>query len=557
MTRHRLLLVLVAVVVAFGLFLLLRDRDDPTPGSAPPVAEPQPVPRVEPENAIERTPVADPPPRRRGPKTAGPAGPGRRRASDAPGLHGVVKEHGGGGVRGVHIELVDADGAALLSTTSADGGRFAFDQVVEQAKALTSRPSLDGLPIIRHTGLPVTTNQDIVLWVPPTGHITGTVVDANGRPVAGADVGTDKPYMPMGMLPWQVVAGPKPKPAFSAKSDAHGHFEFRFARSGPHRLRANHDGRTGSVRADSNERGVVIRLGSHLDGAVTFSGTLTDRVTGAPIAAARVWVQRVSRTQGGYSATGVASATTDELGHYEVQGIDVGTYQLGTMPKGFARLEVDERQFAAGQHVVDMALLPARKLRVRVLLPDGQPAKRALVRARDLDGGTVEVPAFMRMMQDGVRVDDQGFAELRRLPASRLTLQAVRGDLVPAGQVELDLTSAAPELVTIRMPNAVTKFARKHFFVLLDADGKPAPIDGTVVASAFDGEELLSRVEGRWRGKDFVLGNNQQYDFSRPTIAVGASAHACRIEIVAPGYQPASLTLEPGAKSPTKVRLQR
>ena len=62
---------------------------------------------------------------------------------------------------------------------------------------------------------------------------------------------------------------------------------------------------------------------------------------------------------------------------------------------------------------------------------------------------------------------------------------------------------------------------------------------------------------GYWRGKEFVFGNYKRNGFSKPTIPVGAPAQECRVEIVVPGYQKAAVTLAPGAKSPTKVTLQR
>ena len=96
-----------------------------------------------------------------------------------------------------------------------------------------------------------------------------------------------------------------------------------------------------------------------------------------------------------------------------------------------------------------------------------------------------------------------------------------------------------------------------HFFHLLDVDGKPATIEGSVVASSFNGDQLLSRVDGRWIAGRFCLGNDRIHNFPTQTIAVGAIAGACRVEIAAPGYQLVTLTLEPGAKSPTAVTLQR
>ena len=109
----------------------------------------------------------------------------------------------------------------------------------------------------------------------------------------------------------------------------------------------------------------------------------------------------------------------------------------------------------------------------------------------------------------------------------------------------------------IELAKPAGRLTRNHYFLLLGPDGKPAEIEGTVVASAYDGDQLLSRVEGRRRGDKFVFGNDEHDDFRDPTIAVGAIAGAVRVEIEAHGYQTVTLTLEPDAKSPTTVTLQR
>lgn len=109
----------------------------------------------------------------------------------------------------------------------------------------------------------------------------------------------------------------------------------------------------------------------------------------------------------------------------------------------------------------------------------------------------------------------------------------------------------------IELAKPAGRLTRNHYFLLLGPDGKPAEIEGTVVASAYDGDQLLSRVEGRRRGDKFVFGNDEHDDFRDPTIAVGAIAGAVRVEIEAHGYQTVTLTLEPDANSPTRVTLQR
>lgn len=110
-------------------------------------------------------------------------------------------------------------------------------------------------------------------------------------------------------------------------------------------------------------------------------------------------------------------------------------------------------------------------------------------------------------------------------------------------------------LITL-VPSGRGGFARTHYFKLLGPEGKPAQIEGTVVAESFDGGALLSRVEGHKRAGKFVFGFDECNDFDEPTIAVGAPAGACRVEIAVPAYQKETLTLEPDATSSTSVRLR-
>ena len=475
-------------------------------------------------------------------------------AGAATNLHGFAKEHGAGIVTGLHLELVAKDGSTIARAVSGEDGSFAFDRRFEKGMRLVSQPYPGKALRLAHAVQPV---SPVAIWVPPMATIEGVVVDAAGQPVAGARVATDRYWMPLGMTPYDVIAGELPKNSFDLRTDEAGHFVIVNAQQGRHRVRVTHGNETGSLRCRAGDHGLVIRLGGHGDSVVVLEGRLTERLTGEPIAGARVHVSRVRRSPSGYSSVGVASGTTDEQGRYEVQGLDANTYALSTMPDGYARAESGEHRYEAGRHTVDLLLDPARELLVEVVQPNGAVPTGVELQVFDADGQRVEVPGRMRIMGAKLPLGRNGKVRVRRLPTVPLTLKAIRGDLHAAGEIEVDLARNPPESVTIVMPTDGVKFARSHYFKLLGPDGEPAQIDGTVVAECHDGAALLSRVEGRWRDGKFWFGHEERSGRSVPTIGVGAAAGPCRVEITVPGYRRETLTLEPGAKSPTDVTLRR
>lgn len=557
---NRSLLVVLLVVAA--LLVWMWWRAEPDAGMTPPdheaLAQPDVVTPAQSEPRMRREAAAVP-------EDDTEAGAASKTAPAEPvGLHGKVRELAGPGLSGVRLELVDAAGEVLETTVSGAGGAFAFERRLPQGAVVTTQLASGDGPKLRHklsmprTPGPGGAAQVVAIWLPPCGRIDGTVVDADGRPVEGASVMSDRPTntMMMGPKSWQVIEGEVPEPLMFTKTDAQGQFALTGMYAGSHRIGVTHGDEEASARVPVGTRGLVLRLGTHTGGAVVLTAQVTDRTTGAPVPDARVDVMVVRRSRGGSSAVGVSNGKTDANGSCEVHGLDVGRYRLTVNGPKHARGEI-EKDFEAGRHVVDFALDPARQLSISVVDPDGGPPGRVEVRAFDADGKQLSLPGRRGMTSDSARVDKEGKVVLRRLPAQPLRLVAVRGDLYPAGRLDVDLTGAAPASVTITMPTKAQAHARSHYFQLQGPDGKPAEIDGLVVAESFDGAELLSRVEGRWRGERFYFGHDERNGFERPTIAVGAMAGPCLVRIQVPGYRAYEGTLEPGTKSPTVVRLLR
>ena len=168
-----------------------------------------------------------------------------------------------------------------------------------------------------------------------------------------------------------------------------------------------------------------------------IAGRVIDALTGTPIPLFLI--------RGFYSAPrGLhfpRSFVENDEGLYEVCGLQPGSIRLLFEADGYAPGSVAERMYEAGEHRVEVELLPARDLSLRLVDRNGRPVPRAFFGIRD-PGGKRVLSYLMEGYEDRpghAQLDAFGEAVLHGLPAGPITLR-FGAPGVPWFGVDLDLT---------------------------------------------------------------------------------------------------------------------
>jgi len=260
--------------------------------------------------------------------------------------------------------------------------------------------------------------------------VEGVVVDAEGHPVAGANLALLFASDLRGPFDASVIARDDLERESTAKSQADGSFVIAAEASGERGLVAEHDGyRSTWLPVTSPQKGlrVVLEQGATVTGEVLSE-------TGEPVLSARVGL--VPR-QPEVNPSGVKRALTDAKGRFVLQGIEAGHHSLvvartdsDTERRLATRLEVRGRepvharlQFVAGLSlsgiVEDVEGHPLEGVLVRAT-PTG---KAVVVGARGDDSGAhvVSYPG-----EASGKTDEEGRFELSQLVPGTYALMARR-----------------------------------------------------------------------------------------------------------------------------------
>ncbi len=230
----------------------------------------------------------------------------------------------------------------------------------------------------------------------PAGIIEGFVVDAQGRPAAGAEVQLG------GFVPQTVTTGQGG--GFSVEVEA-----------GEYLVSARRGSEAGAldrpltVSAGRTVRNVQVRLGS----AAVLEGRVVARATQAPVAGARVDVSP-------YGRSGDSGRTvTDEEGRFSVGALAPGSYDVVVSAPGFSTLARRGLTVASGERfTLELALTGTGAAEGQVRDGKGQPIMGVLVAAGERWSIALGNPAAES------RTDSEGRYRLEGLDPGRLFLTA-------------------------------------------------------------------------------------------------------------------------------------
>ncbi len=299
----------------------------------------------------------------------------------APGaaIRGVVTDAQGEPVADaeVRVEGTDRDGLSFVLGEAESTGLFTAADGSFALEDLAPGRTLDlfvihpGYGPASAPGVAVPTPTPLRIVLRPTARVSGRVIDADGKPVAGATVAVFEDARglsssrSMGVDPKQGIA------------DDEGGFVFADVAPGPFGLSAE------APRHQSAElRGLEVKPGQELAGLeiVLLAGAAVEgRVLspeGSPVPNARVAVTEASR--GRAITFSSLRAGTDADGHYRIEGIAPGPHTLETRAEGYRRAvrDVEAKGETRG---VDFQLDRGLEVSGRVIDIAGNPFAGAVV----------------------------------------------------------------------------------------------------------------------------------------------------------------------------------
>jgi protocatechuate 3,4-dioxygenase beta subunit len=197
--------------------------------------------------------------------------------------------------------------------------------------------------------------------------VSGTVLDASGRPAAGALVRSG---------------------SVAATSDAQGRYRLDGVPSGLQRVEASAPGgmvaRKGGVRLAA---AAPASADLQLQAGVTITGTVVDALTRRPIAGARIAVAE-SHGSGAGSADPSAFARSDAKGRFSAAGLLPGDHEVRAVKSGYLSATLP-RVAASAKAAASaaLALVPAASIAGKVVDAQGKAVAGASVSLEPVPGG--------------------------------------------------------------------------------------------------------------------------------------------------------------------------
>ncbi|MCP3139607.1 carboxypeptidase regulatory-like domain-containing protein [Pyxidicoccus xibeiensis] len=425
----------------------------------------------------------------------------------ASGLEGTVATADGAPTRGAVLLALPAGGTGELGrATSADDGTWRMDLPPGEYDVAARAPGMTDLVTEAVVVMPERYTPLDVRLEPASAVVEGTVVDGEGRPVAGAQVSVGR---------YQRAGSTR-----TTMTDARGQYRLEGLEAGLSAVKAR---REGASRWLSRTETLKAAATTRVDFTLPESGIVFGQVTrpsGAPLESSAL-VHAIAR-----GGSGGATTATDAQGSYQLE-LPEGVYQLVAQAREEPTLYFHVEEDAAvtvppGSSVrQDLTLREQGVLSGTVLEPSGAPSPLAVVVAQQ--SGEYAINPMVRADESGRfrlpprppsaapltlvahnagrvgRVtgakEDQGPRQVRLQPAATLRGRVVSARGAPPDGFVLELREAdGGELPWARAVPATRRFPGDTFF-LADAPGQRLQVS-VRTADGRTGEAQVSLAPG-------------------------------------------------------------
>ena len=381
----------------------------------------------------------------------------------------------------------------------------------------------------------------------PSAVVDGAVVDAEDRPVSGAQV--------------QVLPQPDGRPSMArlaeaarpVRTDARGLFRFRVASRMLHEIRAEHEGfAPASVKIPELEPRKARRdVRIVLERGRTAFGRVVD-TRDQPVAGARVRLQPVAEedepgifTMGSFEGGSGFEGTTDATGRFEIGRLRAGRFDLIARAQGFAPMAVRgvavQGKAASRVDLGTVVLPPGLTVEGTVVDPQGRPIEEAVVSAQP--GSFMAARTFLlERGEEPLKTGPDGRFALQGLrEGTRIEIQAWKEGYLEGSAGGVDIPAPGP--VRIVLEPGVRIAGR-----VVSEDGKPIAGARVVTFSGEGGTGMMGT-----RGLRGGMGHaDEQGRFELTGVEPGKLV----LRASAPGYLVGEARVEAAAgQAPEEVRI--
>ncbi|HET9768326.1 MAG TPA: carboxypeptidase regulatory-like domain-containing protein, partial [Thermoanaerobaculia bacterium] len=399
-------------------------------------------------------------------------------------------------------------GLEPAASTAGDGFFRLADRAAGQKVDLAVRRS--GYTVERSLGILAPTGEPVVITLRPASAIRGRVVNAEGDPVAEAQLQLIMERAGGGMA-FMTSLG-------NTTTGDDGRFAIEDVDPGDVRINVNAIGYLPFERA-----GVEVPAGKDVDGlelVLRPGATVVGTVTGPDgLPAIGAYVSVVSDQRGGPMRTAAGYAETDGEGRYRLEGVEPGPRTLEAQHEELDRAVAD-LEVRAGENQLDLRLGGGQEVSGRVVGPGGQPVGSASV--------SLGSPGQLGGSGRGAVTDAGGLFTITGVPDGTYEAMATHADYGD-GRAATPLTVAGAPVsgVTIELPVGTTvvgalrglsmaEVARTQ--VWASQQQGPGRRQGTV---SYDGRyQIAGLVPGDWSVSGRLQEGGRQAQ-GRVTIAAG------------------------------------
>jgi hypothetical protein len=241
----------------------------------------------------------------------------------------------------------------------------------------------------------------------------------------------------------------------------------------------------------------------------------------------------------------------DEQGRFRVPGLEPGPMQVDVSAEGYAPWSQPLREYAVGLHVLDVALVPSRTVRLRFVDRERAPVTNGSVRFATVDGRELLVAAGPGLRTKLLRTDERGEVVASELPADRVAVGLQR--VPPPPVIEL-VCEGPPRVELLVMVVAGAAQAQQAAVGGADGvltlqarleDGSLAPLDVPARVEVRDGSGALV-AEGATQ-PEATSAEGAGFAPESAAVRLSVPREVLSLRVSAPGRATAELTWTPPA----------